>query len=114
MLRLVNPDGELVIRKARKAHRCEARQNTYPRPERSEFCKGTINPGDTYLEYLAATFQSGTHYCEECAPTAWMGYVEHVNDSKRPASTPDSGGRWISEDGAVMDGNLEADSRARL
>ena len=71
-------DG-LVIRTARKPHRCEHfelrpdeprdRMGHAPRT----YCEIPIRPGDRYLEYLgeAAAFQSGVAYCAEHALAEW-------------------------------------------
>jgi hypothetical protein len=68
-------DG-LVIRKARKPHRCdhwepagEAVRGVLPRA----YCKTPIRPGDRYLEYLGESpaFHSGAAYCTEHAQAEW-------------------------------------------
>ncbi len=70
-------DG-LVIRTARKPHRCDhwdaagpADPVTHLLPRR--YCDTPINPGDRYLEYLgeSAAFQSGYPYCREHALSQW-------------------------------------------
>jgi len=70
-------DG-LVIRTARKAHRCHhwepagpADPVTHALPRR--YCATPINPGDRHLEYLgeSAAFESGFRYCPEHARSEW-------------------------------------------
>jgi hypothetical protein len=71
-------DG-LVIRKARKPHRCDHWERDEGEPDRMgvlprRYCDTPIRPGDTYLEYLGESpaFQSGYAYCAEHALAEWQ------------------------------------------
>jgi hypothetical protein len=69
----------LVLRTARKPHRCEhftlitdAPVDRTGRTPRS-YCETPIRPGDRYLEYLGEShaYQSGSAYCAEHALEEW-------------------------------------------
>jgi hypothetical protein len=73
---------ECVYRTARKTWVCKCDCHRLPNlhdPEgeyakHSEFCLGTINPGDRYIEYMGEVGgygESGTRYCLPCGAAVW-------------------------------------------
>lgn len=84
---LVSMDDQVVIRTARKAHRCACRRfHVMADPprwyvEKPHLCHGPISPGQTYVEYFgeAGAYESGTRYCLTCA-VAQLG--DMVGDPK--------------------------------
>lgn len=73
----INPkmdDGSVIIRKARKYHRCQGGHNG----ECNVACHEPIKPGSPYVEYVgeSAPFHSGHRYHPACA--AEQGLLEKL------------------------------------
>ena len=71
-------ESGLVLRTARKSHRCDHWEASGPADPLTHmlpraYCKTPIEPGDRHLEYLgeSAAFQSGHRYCREHAMAEW-------------------------------------------
>lgn len=62
---------EALYRTARKEWRCECPGGSAKCPHAD--CRGTIAPGDRYVEYLgeSAGYQSGYRYCLPCGVDIW-------------------------------------------
>lgn len=76
--------GEMVIRRARKQHRCRT-MGSYSRHERERLRgwdggpvpaehSGTIAVGESYVEYLGESppYESGVRYCYACSVAAGL------------------------------------------
>jgi hypothetical protein len=73
-----NDGGALVVRRARKSHRCEGDGSAADGGRHADGCAGTIEPGEQYLEVLwsAPAYAAGGHVCERCARAYYWGWLE--------------------------------------
>lgn len=89
-MNVISHHPQVLIRTARKDHRCYCNQHN--REDRVEWhwCEEVIHAGSKHPEYVGESpaYQSGHRYCPPCAKWQlgdWVEYVSTVSDGRATA-----------------------------